>query len=194
MSDSEAFEIRDLIRKVVAESNETEPRRIAELVFNAIEEDDYEAALIAVLPTYITVTLSQMRMAMRRAPAVRAVVLHERPGAAVQGRPVARSHDGHPVASRRVAAVREDAWRRRLRENIWVGAEERSRKFLADCTLADLEKAIGLREVIAVRNAAAAAEYRRLRDALAEDETAKVVADLPDDVLAEILDHDEAAA
>lgn len=177
------FDLRQLVRDAAAQTSETDPQHLAATVLTAIDPEHQAAALAACLPSFVTLVLGQMRMDARRP--------------LPQPAPAASAADVVPVRSGRsskVAAIRGEMWRRRLRENIWVGAEERGRKFLADCTVGDLDAAIGLRRTLAARNLATADEYAALRSALAADGKAKVVADLPAATLAALLDREAAAA
>ncbi len=179
------FDLRQTVRDVAGHTSETDPARIAEAVFDAIDSDDRAAALAAALPIVVTQVLGQMRMSARR-PAW----LHE----GGSGAPRKPRDTTRPAGSAKVAAIRHEMWRRRLRENIWVGADGgHARKFLADCTVADLDRAIGLRRTIAGRNLSMAEDYQRLRTALDADARAKVVADLPEAVLASLLGGEAAA-
>ncbi|OHV42212.1 hypothetical protein BBK14_11365 [Parafrankia soli] len=181
------FDLRLIIRGTATMTSETDPQHLAATVLTALDPEHYAAALAACLPSFVTQVLGQMRMDARRPiPTVRPAPI--RPASEASTAPA------RPVRSSKVAAIRGEMWRRRLRENIWVGAEERGRKFLADCTVGDLDAAIGLRRTLAARNLATADEYADLRAALEADPKAKVVADLPARVLASVLDREAAAA
>ncbi len=83
--------------------------------------------------------------------------------------------------------------RRRLSENVSLDPKGRQRKFLRDCTVEDLDLVINLLWTTSARTAASARERERVRDALKADGKAKVVSDLPIDILAPILLREAAA-
>lgn len=84
-----------------------------------------------------------------------------------------------PQQSPKVAAIRE-AWRKALRQRIATG---QGHKFLADCTVVDLEYAADQREQHAKRTQARADQLRTLAG-LMRDHDAKTLAEVPATVLA----------
>jgi hypothetical protein len=167
---TEPTNLRDLVREVLATSNEVDPAALAREVFDRIPQADRELALEQALPIVVRNIVSRQR-------------IHNFPGGhrgneaqpvLAAGEPVIR--DGFP--SRKVQAVRE-AWRLRLRERISVGPGSKEWTFLGDATAEQLDYAAGLRESLAAANAESA---RQLRDLAAAIRAAGVgsVKDLPD--------------
>lgn len=171
------FDLRALVRQRIEMTTETEPGRIAADVAADVPPEHYLDALTTALVPLVREILGQGRMASRRTG---------------ESSPRPRNSP-HPVRSAKVTAIRQEMWKRRLRDNIWVGAEGTERKFLADCTVGDLDRAIALRRGMAAANLVVADELAVVRDALDTDEKAKVVADLPERVLAVLLNKEMAA-
>ena len=160
------FDLRALIREVAAASTVADPSVLVAEVSARIAPGDRGAALDQCLRSVVVVMLSQMRMSLRSTGGQNGGDTHARPAAG--GSP---SHKG--------ARIREH-WRRALRETIYVSVAEW--KFLAECTVTDLDFAAGVRENNAAWNMVQAERLRRLGKLLAEH-GADTVGDLPDDVL-----------
>lgn len=175
-----SFDLRGLLRHVIRAATEPDTRAIVAAAFAEIDEDDRAEALMAALAICITPMLGLVQMAERRGQSTEA--MHEGTSTVRPIRPSVSA--GH---SDKVTAIREVNLRARLHENIYVGDGDRRRKFLGDCTVDDLDVAIAIHDTMAARNLARSNEKRRLREALASDEAAKVVTDLPKELLMGIL-------
>jgi hypothetical protein len=153
--------LRALIRDIAENSSLRGPREIAAKVAENIPAKQVRAALAEALVAYV-------REELTRARATSAPVL---PG------------NVNSARSSKVAAIR-DAWRRTLAGQFHVGAGVWQR--LADCSREQVMFLAAERREMAERNAAAADMFDRLGAAMRKRH-AKVVADLSEPVLAELL-------
>lgn len=160
------FSLRAEIKKVVDETDLTDPRDIAAKVAENVPAKLLRDALAQALPELVRVELTRARSGQ---PA---------PTAAPANR------------SSKVAAIR-DAWRRHLRDRIHVGRGVW--QMLADCTAENLRVAADERRQNAAANLAAADRFDRYAAALEEHKVARF-ADLPESVQAELLGAEEAGA
>jgi hypothetical protein len=159
------FDLRALVREVCDHSTVADPLMLAKEVNRRIKQADRDAALESALPLVVQNELGRLRM-RHHAPI-----------------------PGTPQPSRKVAGIRE-MWRRTLRDRINVGPDVSDWKFLADCTAEDLDYAAALREEHARRNAARAAQYRRLAELL-NGHGVSTVGELPESALKDGLGDDE---
>ena len=162
------IKLSDLIREVCDASDSADPDVLAKEVAHRVPKGQALAALQQVLPLLVQHELSRGRRGFAIAPA---------PRSDDQPADLAR-----PGRSWKVDGIRE-AWAAVLRNRVAVG--DGAWKFLADCTVPDLEHAAAVREDMARANARSAEQYRRLAALLAEHGAA-VVRDLPDDAIGRV--------
>lgn len=161
-----SFDLRALIRDVCATSTITDPATLAKEVGRRIGRNEQREALEQALPTIVQHVISRARGSLSS------------PGGQLTTDDQGAYAAGAPSRSRKVAGIRE-TWRRMLRERLNVGPAVGDWKFLADCTTADLAYAAQLREDHARRNAAKAAQLRRLAELLDEHQVT-TVGELPE--------------
>jgi hypothetical protein len=152
--------LRALIRDIADNSSLRGPREIAAKVAESIPNRQVRAALAEALVAYV-------REELTRARATTAPVL---------------TGNVNSARSSKVAAIR--GWRRTLVGQFHVGAGVWQR--LADCSYEQVVFLAAERREMAERNAAAADMFDHL-GATMRKRHAKVVADLPEPVLAELL-------
>lgn len=161
---SEDFNLHHLVRTVADEFPEiADPGVLADTVLGRIEPGDYRAALKTLLRSYVRTTLNADRSVPVPAPS--GTVPSQR-------------------ASGYVTAIRDGA------RTAWLMSRVHGAhgwKLLRDCDSEDLAAAAQERRDLAASNAATAARYEKLAALLAEHDAA-TVAELPDDVLQDILD------
>lgn len=155
-------DLRAMIREVADGSSLRGPREIAAKVAENVPAKNLRAALAEALVAYVREELTRLRAVPTSTAA---------PGNRNSGR------------SSKVAAIRE-AWRRTLAGQFHVGKGRWEK--LADCTYEQVAFLATERREQAERNAAAAAVFERLGEAMRKARAA-VVADMPDETLAEIL-------
>ncbi|MFJ4847569.1 hypothetical protein [Streptomyces sp. NPDC088733] len=157
------FNLRQIVRDVLAASTMADPRDLAAEVYGRIPPDDYGTALAQCLPDVVREQIRQSRN-LTTAP------MAETPG----GRAA-------PARSAKVSGIRA-MWAQRLRERIHIGPAASDWRLLGDCGFDELMFAAAERRELAVRNAAKAEEYQELAEAL---RTAGVgrVRDLPAETL-----------
>lgn len=149
--------LNEIVREVCDSSAATDPATLAKEVFRRIDEADHADALLQALPVIV-----QHRISRTRSPITTPTPTPARPS----------------TKSWKVQGIRS-AWQRMLRDRICVGPD--SWKFIADCTITDLEVAAHIREDHARRNAERAAQLRRLIDLMVTHH-ATTVADLDESI------------
>jgi hypothetical protein len=174
VSTATAFNLRALIREVLATSALPDPGALAKEVSERVPDEHLREAFEEMLRTYVTNTITGGRKLF---PGPANGSLHETPApkGGRRSRPVGRSS--------KVAGIRE-AWREALRQRVNIGPAPEDWKFLADCGADDLAFAETVRREVAARNLANADQFKGLRELLAEH-GAEQVRDLPDSVLAD---------
>lgn len=189
------FNLRRLVRDVLATSPLTDPHALADEVLDRVEDCDLRPALGQVLASMVREEIRSHRNGglppLAPAPSMPPrLTLHsqqqvtaESPGAAPRSVakpvPVRRPH-----TSARVAAIRAagPTW---LEERYNVGADPREWKRLGDCGFTDLTFAAGQRRDQAARTSAAAERLEVFAD-LVRTHGVSRVRDLPASVLAEV--------
>ena len=144
------MKLRHIVTEVLKTSLLTEPRDLATEVLARIDPEDVAEALAQAMPVFVRQVLSEQRQPTCIRPSTTS------------------------TGSVRIAAIRDD-WKKALRDRIKT---DNGMKFLGDCTIADLEAAAQLRDEMADRNRAKAAQYRVLIHELA-DAGVNRVKDLP---------------
>ena len=144
------MKLRHIVTEVLKTSLLTEPRDLATEVLARIDPEDVAEALAQAMPVFVRQVLSEQRQPTCIRPSTTS------------------------TGSVRIAAIRDD-WKKALRDRIKT---DDGMKFLGDCTIADLEAAARLRDEMAERNRAKAAQYRVLIHEL-EDAGVNRVKDLP---------------
>lgn len=160
------FNLRDVVRGVLHETDLTDPGDVAGAVLVRIPARKSREALSQALRQYVRVVIGQTRMDH---PA--------EPDTAGPSKP--RYH------SWKVAGIRDywDDWQRQLRQRMHGAGEW---KMLGDFTYEDLIAAAAERRALAERNAAAADQFQRWADLLIEYDVTRF-GDLPADVQASAL-------
>lgn len=163
---SDDFNLRSLVRDVLASTDEADPGVIGGMVIAKIDAADRDAALTQSMRLFVRQIISETRI----------------------GNAPAEVGNVHPInrgasTSLKVAAIRE-GWQRRLRDRVHVGGSEW--KQLGACTYDDLQAAANERQQLAERNSAWARHYRALASAVLEADV-ETVRDLPTNVQAAIL-------
>lgn len=158
------FDLRGAVRDVLEHTDAADYALIASMVADRVPAAARDAALRDALTAVVAQESSLSRV---------------RTHAAARAAPAG--------GSAKVAAIRAAMVAARLRENIYTGDGEARRKFLADCTAADLDKAVERRRAQAAHCLLVAEEYQRIRDALAAHPHARTVSELPPIVLAALL-------
>lgn len=148
------FVLRHVVQKVLADTNEADPGKLAGLVMARIPKAQIRVALSQALRLY-----------------VRQVISEARNGGSATVTPI------RPNASAKVAAIR-DGWQRRLRDRVHVAD---SWKLLADCTYDDLLAAAAERRTLADQNNARARQFDGWAR-LVNEYDAATFADLPAEV------------
>lgn len=128
------MKLRHVVREVLATSLLTEPADLANEVMRRLDAKDYGVALEQAMPVFVRQVLSEDRQNTCIRPSIT------------------------PSGSIKVAAIR-DNWKAALRDRIKT---DEGMKFLGDCTVANLQAAANLRDEMAERNRAKAAQYRVL--------------------------------
>ena len=165
------FNLRAVVREVLAGTNEADPGVIAGMVTARIDAADRDAALSQMMRLFVRQVMSEERTAAAPFSSSSGGQLtrgSHAPIAAAAGRP-----------SLRVAGIR-DGWQRALRSRVHVGHSEY--KLLADCNYDDLYAAAAEREDLARRNQAWARHYHVLAALLTEHDV-ETVGELPSNVL-----------
>lgn len=144
------MKLRHIVSEVLQTSLLTEPRDLAKEVLARIDPEDVAEALAQAMPVFVRQVLSEQRQ------------------------PTCIRASTTLTGSVRIAAIRDD-WKKALRDRIKT---DDGMKFLGDCTIADLKAAAQLRDEMAERNRAKAAQYRVLINEL-EDAGVSRVKDLP---------------
>lgn len=190
------FNLRHLVRTVLAESTMSDPHSLAAEVSRRIDDGDLRTALkqclanvvreeirsarnggLPVLPS--PVRSDGPRLTLHTQPQV----MTEQPGGVprpvVKATPVRR-----PGRSAKVAAIRESGpkW---LRDRLNTGSDPREWKRVGDCTFSDLMFAVGQRREQAARTSAAAERLEALAE-LVRVHGVERVRDLPESVLASV--------
>lgn len=150
--------LRQAVREALLTADSVEYADVAGLILASLKRDQYAAALSQTLPAF-----------------VRSVVVTQRTNSVSP--PNAETQPG----SWKVKGIR--AWAHRLSD---VYATESGNKRLADFTFDDLQFLAETCRDLAERNAASAARWERLAEAV-KDAGADRVADVPEDVLADVL-------
>lgn len=200
-ADTDAFNLRHLVRDVLATSGLTDPHALADEALGRINDCDLRPALGQVIASMVREEIRDRRRknalplsgpTVQGAPSAPHLTLHTRsqvmaesPGSVA--RPVAKSGmpaAGRPVRSAKVAAIRAAApkW---LEDRYCVGAGDGDWKFLGDCGFADLMFAAGQRREQAARTSAVAGRLEGLAE-LVRVHGVERVRDLPVSVLAEV--------
>jgi hypothetical protein len=192
------FNLRHLVRDVLASSELTDPHALADEILHRIDECDLRLALSQVLASMVREEIRERRnrhsLALP-APTVRttppltsaprltlhtqAEVMTESPGPVP--RPMAKPAAPRPARSAKVAAIRAAApkW---LEDRYCVGDGDDDWKFLGDCGFSDLMFAAGQRREQAARTSAVAERLEGLAE-LVRTHGVKRVRDLPASVL-----------
>ncbi len=157
---------RSLILAIAAGTGETDPAVIGEKAAAETTAAELRGFYTHVMRDYAREVLTQHRT--------------------WQGAASASATPAAPGKGQSRAVQVRDAWRRLLDARMHVGGEERW-LFLRDCTRDHLLFCVQERKEQAAAMLGAADRYQRLADALAEHKRAKIVADLPNSVLAKIL-------
>lgn len=144
---SSSFDLRQLVRDVMASSSEADPGVIANMVMERIDPADYFTALAQTLRGFVRQVLGEHRAEVL--PSV----------SSVRVRPIRR---GVASSSLKVSAIRE-AWQRALDARVHV---EGGTKLLRDCTYEDLLFAAEERQRIAAANSARARQFREIASAV----------------------------
>lgn len=186
------FNLRRLVREVMATSTMSDPGDLAVEVSRRIDPDDCRAALDQALRQYVREEITRMRMRhvpvaepYRPSPTLAPVIPPARSTMTLTeaqpavARPVKLPAPVLPVRSAKVAGIR-DWWTRELRNPIHVGGKQWVR--LGDCTFDDLMFAAAERRDLAERNAARAESFGKLAEAVKAAGVGRV-RDLPTDVL-----------
>jgi hypothetical protein len=155
------FNLRQVVRDVLAGSVMADPRQLAAEVFARVPVEEYGAALAQCLPDLVREEIRDSRN--------RTV------------EPMAEQPTGRPARSAKVAGIR-DWWQTKLRERVHVGPAPSDWLLLGDCSFDDLMFAAEERRTIAARNSAKAAEFAALAEAV-RDAGVTRVRDLPKDTL-----------
>lgn len=194
------FNLRHLVREVLAASTMNDPHALAGEVLRRIPKDDYKAALQQCLANMVREEIRSHRNgglpplapapSGPKSPPPPRLTLHRQPQVMTESpgrvpRPVAASVPAPvrpPARSAKVAAIRASGpkW---LEERYNVGADPREWKRLGDCSFSDLMFAAGQRRDQAARTSAAAERLEALADLLRAHGVERV-RDLPASVLA----------
>lgn len=175
---TDSFDLRALVREVCDASPVADPDAVVKEVSKRIGRNQQREALEQALPAVVQQVVSRSRGNV-----------FDSSGGHICGDSQSRSAPG-VRPSRKVAAIRA-AWERHLQD--WIAVGPKTWKFLGECNAFDLAFAAAVREDHARRNAARAAQYRRLAELLTEHGV-DTVAQLPRVVVSETLrDEDEAA-
>lgn len=197
------FNLRRLVRDVLATSPLTDPHALADEVLSQIDEADLRPALGQVLASMVREeirasrngglppTFSRPSTTSPPPASGPRLTLHtqrdvtqtltEQPGGYTVSLPKPRQ-GARPARSAKVAAIRAAApkW---LSERLNTGTEPGDYKRIGDCTFEDLMFAVEQRREQVVRTAAAADWYERLAE-LVRTHGVELVRDLPESVLA----------
>lgn len=158
------FNLRQVVRDVLRESDEADPGVIAGQVIARIPKSAYGAALSQAMRLFVRQVVSETRTSNAPPSNVRPI------------RPT-------PSKSWKGQGIR-DNWQRRLKDRVHVGRSEW--KLLGQCTYADLMAAASERQELADRNRAWARQYRAYASAVEEAEV-ETFADLPAEVQMHLL-------
>lgn len=168
-STTTSWSLRREIRSVVDGTDLASPVEIAAKVAENIPINLLRETLEQVLPDFVRVELSRIRMSYAQPPTA-----------------------SQPNRSSKVAAIREAApmWRDALRQRLSVG--DGQWLLLGDCSIKHLRFAADRRRWHAARNVSAAALYESLA-AACETHGARRVSELPESVLSATFDREVAA-
>jgi hypothetical protein len=164
------FNLHALVRDVCDHIDEADPAILAKAVNHRIFRADRDAALEQALEAYVRRFVSRDRHPVTPSG---------------HGTYAAQSVSAAGGSSAKVAGIRE-AWRKMLRARLPVGDGPDPWKFLADCTVANLNYAAQVREDQARHNAESAQRLRVLAAHL-QRHGVDTVSELPEDVLASVL-------
>lgn len=192
------FNLRHLVRDVLATSDLTDPHALAGEVLDRIEDGDLRPALAQVLASMVREEIRSHRNGglPQLAPPPPSIpprlTLHRQPQVMTESpgpvpRPVAASAPmppRPPARSAKVAAIRA-AGPKWLEERYNVGADPREWKRLGDCGFTDLMFAAGQRREQAARTSAAAERLESLAELLRTHGVDRV-RDLPASVLTQV--------
>jgi hypothetical protein len=191
------FNLRHLVRGVLASSELTDPHALADEILDRIDDADLRPALGQVLASMVREEIRERRNrhslalpapAVRRTPPVTSAprltlhtqseVMTEPPGPVP--RPMVKPTP-RPARSAKVAAIRAAApkW---LEDRYCVGGGDDDWKFLGDCGFTDLMFAAGQRREQAARTSAVAERLEGLAE-LVRTHGVERVRDLPASVL-----------
>jgi hypothetical protein len=176
----DAFNLRKLVRDVLANSLLADPRDLAAEAFLRIPAAEHAAALRQCLTDVVR---EEIRLSRNHTPPT---VTAGRPG------PRGNTARQQPAVARssKVAGIRA-MWQEKLRERIHTGPASTDWRLLGDCTFDELMFAAGERRTIALRNESKAAEYAELAEAVRAAGVARV-RDLPAEVLKNRLESEAA--
>lgn len=166
------FDLRALIRLVADDTDLIDPKAVSKEVLSRVPADDVWAALDQALPALVHSVISRHRWSVD-------------PMNPPADHTASDTHDprvGRGPVSRKVARIRA-AYGRELRQVISVGPDVWKR--FSDCTVSDLEYAIGLNLAHAAANTAAAAMKQRAVEQLREH-AVTTPAELPVEALARV--------
>lgn len=155
---STAFDLRSLIREVLATSAATDPRDLAREVAARVPVEHLRGALELALVEAVRVVSNRERHANREASV-------------------------DPVRPSKKWSDASDLYLKVLRQREYISTDGEW-KFLGDCTKDDLTAAAQLRFEQASRNVAVAKKYEKLASAMSDGQT---VADLPQTLVLEAL-------
>lgn len=176
------FELKQHLKKVLQETDLTDPKDIAAELLDRLPEGDERNLLLSLLVGYVhryvvndrgrtapTSTSSASNLSLLPAPNGGPVF----PGSA----PSTHGQQGYRRGSPKVSAIR-DGWQKHLRARIHT---ENGWKFFADLTYDDFMFAAAERQLQADRNMAAARRFHHWADLLTEYDV-KTFRDLPPEV------------
>ena len=202
-ADATDFNLRHLVRDVLATSELTDPHALADEVLDRINDCDLRPALGQVLASMVREEIRDQRNrpgggipslpsppTPPPGPSTRRLTLHSRPQVMTESpgpvpRPVATSVPSpgrRSARSAKVAAIRA-AGPKWLEDRYCVGAGDDSWKLLGDCGFSDLMFAAGQRREQAARTSAVAERLEVLAE-LVRSHGVSRVRDLPASVLA----------
>jgi hypothetical protein len=192
------FNLRHVVREVLAASTMNDPHALAGEVLRRISKDDYKAALQQCLANMVREEIRSHRNGgFLSAPPQRSApprltlhagsdtpeVMSEHPGSGPMAS-VGRAPAKKPGRSAKVAAIRASGpkW---LTDRLYTSADPREWKRVGDCSFTDLMFAAGQRRDQAARTSAAADRLEVLAELVRKYKVDRV-RDLPASVLAEV--------
>lgn len=164
---SDNLDLARLVREVCADSMTADPSALTKEVAARIKKIDRDAALEQALFAFVRQTISRHRFSFSN---------HSQCDSSAMPT-VGRS--------RKVAGIRQ-AWHNMLHARLSVGREATEWKFLADCTVIDLEYAAAIRDKQAEQNVANAVWLRQLAGLIIDYGVSKVN-EIPESALASVL-------